>query len=299
MDGIPATLADGQSALDHLDIGSLGRVEVMRGPSAAMYGNGGGGVLSFQTKESPDVPVREEATAIFGENGLMRFQSTTSGTQGGMTYLVNVAHLTYDGFRTVEDSTDFAVERPDSSLYGLAARFNVNGQVGVDAAGGRLLFTANFMDLEAENPGGLNRDAIYADRSLNARGGAFGNIARNARKDVYPDTVGGGLSPGPDPWGISTPNLSHGGSAGEITIQSPRGSSISAGTPTASAPWYPTIPVTIRVPSRGAAGFDVDLQRDDRAEHDNIGGTPGTLTKDQFETVTAAGVFLQANGSAR
>ena len=83
VDGVPATLADGQSALDHIDIGSLGRVEVMRGPSAAMYGNGGGGVLSFQTKESPDVPVREEATAIFGENGLMRFQSTTSGRQGG------------------------------------------------------------------------------------------------------------------------------------------------------------------------------------------------------------------------
>ena len=46
VDGIPATMADGQSTLDHLDIGALGRAEVLRGPAAAMYGNAGGGVLS-------------------------------------------------------------------------------------------------------------------------------------------------------------------------------------------------------------------------------------------------------------
>ena len=34
VDGIPATMADGQSTLDHVDIGSLGRAEVLRGPRA-------------------------------------------------------------------------------------------------------------------------------------------------------------------------------------------------------------------------------------------------------------------------
>ena len=61
VDGIPATMADGQSTLDHLDIGSLGRAEVLRGPAAAIYGNGGGGVLSFETAAPPVVPVRLEA----------------------------------------------------------------------------------------------------------------------------------------------------------------------------------------------------------------------------------------------
>ncbi len=292
VDGIPATLADGQSTLDHLDIGALGRVEVMRGPSAAMYGNGGGGVLSFQTKAAAEIPIREEATAIFGENGLMRFQSTTSGTQGGMTYLVNVAHLTYDGFRTVADSTDFAVERSDSSLYGLAARFNVNGQLGLDAAGGRLLITANFMDLEAESPGGLNRTAMYTDSSLNARGGSFGNIARNAHKDIYQSLLGatwtgpvGNLNAEFVAWGLSRRgnnpippriiDLSRNAYGVRAMVSSDGDADLG--------------PVT------WAAGFDVDLQRDDRAEHDNVGGAPGALTKDQFETVFAAGVFLQAN----
>ena len=45
IDGIPATLPDGQATLDHLDLSSLGRVEALRGPNAALYGNAAGGVL--------------------------------------------------------------------------------------------------------------------------------------------------------------------------------------------------------------------------------------------------------------
>ena len=89
VDGAPATMADGHSTVDHPDIGLLGRAEVMCGPAAAMYGDGGGGALSFHTAAPPDVPARQGARAVFGENGLMRFQSTTSGMQGGASYLVS------------------------------------------------------------------------------------------------------------------------------------------------------------------------------------------------------------------
>ena len=292
VDGIPATMADGQSTLDHLDIGTLGRVEILRGPSAAMYGNAGGGVLSFQTKASPNVPVREEVTTTFGDNGLMRFQSTTSGSKNGTTYLLNISHLTYDGFRTVGDSTDFAVERSDSSTYGQATRLNVNGQLGLQAGAGRLLFTANFMDLAAESAGGLNRTAMYVDESLNARGGGFGNVARNARKDVYQGQLGarwtgpvGNLNAEFVGWGLfrrmDNPippriiDLSR-NAFGIRTVISSQNSRDPG-----EVTW--------------AAGFDLDFQRDDRVENDNVGGTKGALTKDQFETVTAAGFFLQAS----
>jgi len=292
VDGIPATMADGQSTLDHLDIGALGRVEILRGPSAAMYGNAGGGVLSFQTKASPNVPVREEVTTTFGDNGLMRFQSTTSGSKNGTTYLLNISHLTYDGFRTVGDSTDFAVERSDSSTYGQATRLNVNGQLGLQAGAGQLLLTANFMDLAAESAGGLNRTAMYEDESLNARGGGFGNIARNARKDVYQGQLGarwtgpvGNLNAEFVGWGLfrrmDNPippriiDLSR-NAFGIRTVISSQNSRDPG-----EVTW--------------AAGFDLDFQRDDRVENANVGGTKGALTKDQFETVTAAGFFLQAS----
>ena len=56
VDGIPATLPDGQSTLDHLDLGSLGGAQILRGPSAALYGNAGGGVISFTTTTPAGVP---------------------------------------------------------------------------------------------------------------------------------------------------------------------------------------------------------------------------------------------------
>lgn len=288
VDGIPATMADGQTFLDHLDIGSLGRVEVLRGPSAAMYGNGGGGVLSFQTKAPPEVPIREEATAIFGENGLMRFQSTTSGTTGGASYIFNIAHLTYDGFRTVADPTDFTEERSDSSLFGLTKRLNLNGQVRLDAGGGRLLFTGTFMDLDGESAGGLNRTKMYTDGSQDAHGN---NIAQNASKDVYQGQLGATWT-GPVAnlnaqfvgWGLfrrmdnpippSIIDLSRNAFGARAMVSNESGGDSG--------------PVT------WAAGFDLNFQRDDRMEYDNSGGVKGALELDEFQTVGATGLFVQA-----
>jgi iron complex outermembrane recepter protein len=51
LDGIPLTLPDGQAALTNVDPGSIGRVEVLRGPAAALYGNAAGGVIALTTME--------------------------------------------------------------------------------------------------------------------------------------------------------------------------------------------------------------------------------------------------------
>ena len=279
VDGIPATMADGQSTLDHLDIGSLGRAEVMRGPAAAIYGNGSGGVLSFRTITPPDVPLRQEAKAVFGDNGLMRFQSTTSGTQKETSYLVNVSHLTYDGFRTVA---------ADNSLYGGATRLNVNTQLGVKAGGGSLLFTGNFFDLAGESAGGLNRTDMYVNESVNARGY---NIKQNARKDVHQGQLGitwtgplGDFNAEFVGWGLfrrmDNPippriiDLARNAYGVRAVV-----STESSGEP-GEVTWR--------------AGFDLDFQRDDRVENSNNGGAKGALTKDQLEAVTASGLFVQA-----
>ena len=294
VDGIPATMADGQSTLDHLDIGSLGRVEVLRGPAAALYGNGGGGVLSFETAAPPNVPIRQEAKAVFGENGLMRFQSTTSGMTGGTSYLLNISRLTYDGFRTVADSSLFVEERSDSSLYGLARRVNINGQLGIDAGAGRLLITGTFFDLAGESAGGLSRTAIYVDESLNARGGGSGNVARNARKDLHQGQLGATWS---GPVGALNAEFTGWGLFRRMDNPIPPriidlnrnafGVRAALSTESSGDPGE----VTLR------AGFDLDFQRDDRVEHANVAGTRGALTKDQFETVAATGLFVQATAT--
>jgi iron complex outermembrane receptor protein len=49
LDGVPQSLPDGQSQLTNVELGTIGRVEVLRGAASSLYGNGSGGVISFDT----------------------------------------------------------------------------------------------------------------------------------------------------------------------------------------------------------------------------------------------------------
>jgi iron complex outermembrane receptor protein len=57
LDGIPLTMADGQSQLNNLDLTSAGQIEVLRGPSSSLYGNAAGGVIQIRTEGAPDAPL--------------------------------------------------------------------------------------------------------------------------------------------------------------------------------------------------------------------------------------------------
>src|SRR5690606_2232721 len=80
VDGIPATFPDGQSALEHLDLPSLGRVEVMRGPASALYGNAAGGVIAFESRPPWPGAFRQEARAVMGSHGLRNLMSVSTGS---------------------------------------------------------------------------------------------------------------------------------------------------------------------------------------------------------------------------
>ena len=51
VDGIPATMPDGQSQLSHIDLSSVENMEVLRGPFSVLYGNSAGGVINIQTEK--------------------------------------------------------------------------------------------------------------------------------------------------------------------------------------------------------------------------------------------------------
>ena len=53
VDGIPQTLPDGQSQVDSIDLDAVERIEVLRGPASALYGNAAGGVILITTRQ-PD-----------------------------------------------------------------------------------------------------------------------------------------------------------------------------------------------------------------------------------------------------
>ena len=166
VDGIPATLPDGQSSIDHLDLGSLARVEAIRGPASALYGNAAGGVLSFTSREAPATPFNVDVMGVGGSDGLWRGALTASGTTGETGYLITFSGQTWDGYRTIASTP--ARPRADTlcaagadagdvdgrtGCYGASDRLGLNARVTTPLAGGELSFTANVMDLDAESPG--------------------------------------------------------------------------------------------------------------------------------------------------
>ena len=50
-DGIPATMPDGQGQAATFALSSAERIEVLRGPFSALYGNASGGVIAVETRE--------------------------------------------------------------------------------------------------------------------------------------------------------------------------------------------------------------------------------------------------------
>lgn len=104
INGIPITDAEGQTILDDIDFASLGRVDVIRGPSTSIYGAGIGGVVNFYTA-SPTLPgavVSQGITA--GEDGLLRSDTRLSNVTDNSTVQLSYGHQGYDSYRIHSDS---------------------------------------------------------------------------------------------------------------------------------------------------------------------------------------------------
>ena len=56
LNGIPLTVADGQSVMHIIDPSFVRSIEVIRGPASTFWGNASGGVLSLSTQPAPSAP---------------------------------------------------------------------------------------------------------------------------------------------------------------------------------------------------------------------------------------------------
>src|SRR5688572_17124323 len=64
-DGIPATGPDGQGQVSQFNLDSADRVEVLRGPFSALYGNSSGGVIQLFTRNGED-PTQLRSSVAYG-----------------------------------------------------------------------------------------------------------------------------------------------------------------------------------------------------------------------------------------
>lgn len=103
-DGIPITMPDGQGQTALFDLDGARRVEVLRGPFAALYGNASGGVIQLFTEDGPERPVAE-LQAWGGSHGSWRTGAKVGGQFGGVNLTGNVARFSTDGYRAHSAAT--------------------------------------------------------------------------------------------------------------------------------------------------------------------------------------------------
>jgi iron complex outermembrane recepter protein len=270
LDGVPQTLPDGQANLGHLDAGSIGSLELVRGAAGAFFGNAAGGAL-LVTSLSPFTHGRRvRARATAGAFGAAAFNvaAGSAGAGGGLT--VSAAQNRQDGYRAYS--------------RGLLRQAAVSGVLRRDVSW--LRGQLRVADLaRAENPGALDSAQLAANpRQANARNVAFA-AGKRATEWQYSLDARGRLGRG---------------SATAMLF----GIARALDNPLASAwvkldrrdlglrfeyQWNPANRWQVR------AGLDAQRQHDHRRNFANDSGRIGaTATLDQRETVTAAGARAAA-----
>ena len=99
-DGIPITTADGTTEPGNVDLGSVRRIEVIRGPSSVLYGNSAGGVISLFTEIDPSRRLTVRPDLQIGSNGYNRQQLRVDGnSDGGTRFMGSFSRFHTDGWR--------------------------------------------------------------------------------------------------------------------------------------------------------------------------------------------------------
>lgn len=105
LNGIPITDAEGITLMDDIDFGSVGNVEVVKGPSGTLYGLAIAGVVNLHTIKPEKGKTSIAQDVLVGSYGLKRF--TTHFMTGGerSSILVNYGYQESDGFMLHNSST--------------------------------------------------------------------------------------------------------------------------------------------------------------------------------------------------
>lgn len=154
VDGLPETLPDGQSQVDAIDLESISRVEVIRGPAAAVYGNAAGGVVDIQTADRIESGHRFELRGQGGSDGFSRYGLRGAAEGESWRGHVSAWQLEHDGYR----------EQSETRKRMLHARLHH------ERSAGRSL-TALLTALEqpfGKDAGGLTQAELAGDRRMAA-----------------------------------------------------------------------------------------------------------------------------------
>lgn len=171
VDGIPATMPDGQGQTSNIDIGSVDTIEVLRGPFSALYGNSSGGVINV-TSQTGTQPPTVEASSYYGSFGTWHYGMKATGAvgdgshAGDVDYTVSTNRFTTHGYR------DHSGVRKNLANARLGVRIN-------DVS--KLTLLLNSVDIKANDAGGLTADE-WRDNPRQSPHGDQYNTRKNTRQ---------------------------------------------------------------------------------------------------------------------
>jgi len=98
LNGIPITDAEGITLMDDIDFGSVGNVEIVKGPSGTLYGLAISGVVNLQTVKATPNKSSVSESFMTGSYGLKRSTTTLQIGKPGTSVLINYGRQNYGGF---------------------------------------------------------------------------------------------------------------------------------------------------------------------------------------------------------
>jgi iron complex outermembrane receptor protein len=264
-----------------MDLGSAGRIEVVRGPSSVLYGNSAGGVISLQTEFPSSAPLVIEPDVQVGSFGYDRFAVKLGGTAGDTSYLASLSRMDVEGFRQNSAAevrrANFVVRHAVSPNTEVRGVFNLFDQPFGESA-------STITEADARNnPTSVRPQAFTQGWGERARQGQYGltvehafasgNLVRATGWGVWRDVWN------PIPFGL----IDLGRTGGGVRTE------------------YSASTAALARPLTWTAGVDLSFQRDDREEFENAGVPPGGImttagdrTLAQDESVSSFAPFIQA-----
>jgi iron complex outermembrane recepter protein len=109
LNGIPVTDAEGITTFDDLDFGSIGNVEVVKGPSGTLYGLAIAGAVNLKTIQPEKGKTSIGQEVMLGNYGLQRLTTQFQTATNTSSILINYGNQKSDGFSIHNTSKkDFA-----------------------------------------------------------------------------------------------------------------------------------------------------------------------------------------------
>lgn len=173
VDGIPATMPDGQGQTSNIDLSSLDHVEVLTGPFSSLYGNSSGGTILTSTKEGQGKD-SIELSYSGGSHDKSRAGLVLQGGAKGAnepSYVISSSYFDTDGYREHSGA--------EKVLNNAKLSWNLDD-------GSKINWVTNYVKINADDPGGLTR----ADWQNNPKQVVQNVLDYNARKEIEQTQTG-------------------------------------------------------------------------------------------------------------